>query len=104
MTSNIQRERAAGRQPPPISPEQRNLRRAGRPCVPLIPVPEDGLGPAMLALSPTMRAFVTAKVQLGASNAEAVRLSGYSTRSPAAVHVVANRLAHDERIQAALLE
>src|SRR5258706_148469 len=94
--------RAAGKQGPPIPQSER--KRAGRPCVPLIPVPEDGLGPAMLALSPTMRAWVVAKVTFGCSNAEATRLAGYSTRSENAVSVMAHQLAHNERIQAAILE
>jgi hypothetical protein len=89
-------------QPPPIKPTER--RRRGRPCEPLIPVSADGLGPAMLALSPAMRAFVIAKVEFGQPNHEAARMAGYSAASPHALSVVASRLAHDERVQSALLE
>jgi len=101
MTSSQSRARLAGRQPPPIPQSDR---KRGRPCTPLIPVDEAGLGPAMLALSPTMRAFVVAKIQSGCSNADAARLAGYSAVSPHALEVTGSRLAHDERIQAALLE
>src|ERR1700690_4435740 len=89
-------------QPPPIPVSER--RRAGRPCTPLIPVDEAGLGPAMLALSPAMRAFVVAKVTYGLNNTDAAERSGYSSHSPHALGVVGSRLAHDERIQSAILE
>src|SRR5262245_58404560 len=97
------RERSKKRpQPAPIPPAER--RRPGRPCTPLIPIDESSLGPAMLALTPAQRGFVVAKVQHGMSNTDATQLAGYSARSPHALGVVGSRLAHDERVQAALLE
>lgn len=90
-------------QPPPIAPKDR-LRRGGRPVTPLLPLDEASLGPAMLALTPAMRTFVHAKVHLGLNNAEAGKLAGYSTRSPNALEVTTSRLAHDQRVQAAILE
>jgi hypothetical protein len=58
----------------------------------------------MLALSPAMRAFVVGKVLYGQTNTDAARGAGYSARSPHALGVVGSRLAHDQRIQAAILE
>src|SRR5579872_2043027 len=89
-------------QPPPIAFADR--RRGGRPCEPLIPVDETSLGPAMMALTPAMRAFVIAKVALGMTSIDAAKAAGYSARSPHALGVVGSRLAHDDRIQAAILE
>jgi hypothetical protein len=99
--SSQSKARLTGRQPPPIPPSQR---QRGRPLVPLIPVTDDGCGPAMLALTPAMRAFVVAKIENGCSNAEAARAAGYSDASRHSLEVQAHRLAHDDRIQSALLE
>jgi hypothetical protein len=89
-------------QPPPIPQGER--RRPGRPCTPLIPVDTSSLGPAMVALSPAMRAFVVAKVTMGLNNIDAAKTAGYSARSPHALGVVGSRLAHDDRVQVAILE
>ncbi len=72
--------------------------------MPTNPVSDEGLGPAMLALSPAMRSFVSAKTLQGLSNTDAAKAAGYSDRSPHALGVAASRLAHDSRVQAALLE
>jgi phage terminase small subunit len=89
-------------QPAPIPVGER--RRPGRQVTPLLPVDEGGLGPAMLALNPAQRAFVAAKVLYGLSNTDAAEKAGYSSRSPHALETVGSRLAHDDRIQAAILE
>jgi len=87
--------------PPPIPLSER---RRGRPVTPLIDVPDEGLGQHMLALSPAQRAFVTAKVTFGVSNAKAARMAGYSAASPHSADVQGSRLAHNGLIQAATLE
>ena len=76
----------------------------GRPVVPAIRVTEDGLGPAMLALSPAMRAFVFAKVFYGMNNARAAEAAGYSAPNRETAKVQGYRLAHDDRVQAAIAE
>lgn len=76
----------------------------GRPLVPMIVVPDDMCGPAMAALPPAQRAFVAAKVHFGCSNAEAARKAGYSKNQPADAKVTGYQLAHQENIQAAIIE
>jgi hypothetical protein len=65
---------------------------------------EGELGPAMLAL-PTdrMRAWVDAVVRLGAGHKVAAKIAGYSGNA-ATLAVCGHRLAHDERVIAALAE
>jgi hypothetical protein len=70
----------------------------------MIVVPEEGCGPAMLALTPAQRAFVVAKVHFGCTNAEAARRAGYSKSQPSDAKVTAYRLAHSENIIAAIVE
>jgi len=77
---------------------------SGRPLVPMIVVPDDGLGPAMLALSPAQRAFVYARVHFGCNNADAARRAGYSREKPHNAKVTAYGLAHSESIIAAIVE
>lgn len=89
-------------QPAPIPVGER--RRSGPQVTPFLPVDESGLGPAMLALNPAQRAFVAAKVLYGLSNTDAAEKAGYSSRSPHALEVVGSRLAHEDRIQSAILE
>ncbi len=76
----------------------------GRPLVPMIVVPDEGCGPAMLSLSPAQRAFVVAKVHFGCKNAEAARRAGYSKNKPGDAKVTAYRLAHSDEVQAAIIE
>ncbi len=102
--SRADRERQK-KQPPPITASPgRPKGQRGRPVTPLIPIDEASLGPAMLALSPGMRAFVYAKVHLGLTNVEAGKLAGYSTRSPNSLEVHTSQLAHHPNVQAAILE
>jgi hypothetical protein len=77
---------------------------AGRTLVPLIVVPDEGCGPAMLVLSPPQRAFVFAKVHFGCKNAEAARRAGYSKNHPEDAKVTAYRLAHSDEVQVAIIE
>jgi hypothetical protein len=67
----------------------------------MIDTDETGLGPAMASLNPMQRAFVAAKVHTGADNSKAARAAGYSIE-----HAKRSgyRLAHDDRVQAAILE
>lgn len=67
--------------------------------------PEENLGPAMRELSERHRAFVMACVAQGAkvNYTLAATRAGYQGQS-GAMKVQAHRLAHDERIQAAILE
>jgi hypothetical protein len=75
-----------------------------RPLQPMIVVPEEACGPAMAAISPAQRAFVMAKVHFGCNNAEAARRAGYSRNQPADAKVTAYRLAHNDGVQAAIIE
>jgi hypothetical protein len=75
-----------------------------RPLQPMILVPLEGCGPAMAALSPAQRAFVVAKVHYGCNNAEAARRAGYSKNQPEDAKVTAYRLAHNDTVQAAIIE
>jgi hypothetical protein len=79
------------------------MKYPGRPVQALIVVPEEVCGPALAALSPPQRAFVIALVQFGCTGAEAARRAGYSDRGEGG-KVVAYRLTHDDRVQAAILE
>src|SRR5262245_31332771 len=66
------------------------------------------MGPAMLTLNERQRKFVCAVIELGrvgiVNNAKAAELAGYSANSRGALRVRAHELAHDTRIQAAMLE
>ncbi|HEX3920064.1 MAG TPA: hypothetical protein VHW60_22225 [Caulobacteraceae bacterium] len=61
------------------------------------------LGPAMNALAPRMRQFVLAKLQTGCSNAAAAQLAGYAGNADV-LKAQGWKLAHDDRVQAAMLE
>lgn len=71
-------------------------------------VPDEGeLGPAMRALRPRQRAFVQAMLDLGAGPGKyglCARLAGYAANTPESLHACGSRLAHDEHVQAALIE
>lgn len=59
----------------------------------------------MLALSPMMRGFVNALLVRGDDNHTAAAIdAGYSTASDGAIRVQAHRLAHDDRVLAAVRE
>lgn len=75
---------------------------AARPAPPIY----GKMGPAMIALpTDNQRAFVQHWVQSGGrSAAECARIAGYSDPGTNAINVIAHRLAHDEKIQAAILE
>lgn len=67
--------------------------------------PDVKWGPAMAALTPKMRAFVTALLEDGTANAtRAAAAAGYSPGNQEALRVTGHRLAHDSRVQAALQE
>lgn len=69
------------------------------------PHDQPDFGPAMLSLSPMMRAFVLALLdQRRRNNSAAARRAGYSAASPVALRVTGHRLAHDARVIAALHE
>lgn len=73
--------------------------------VALVRVPPEGkLGPAMLKLPPTHRAFVCALMELGPDPnfARAALVAGYDHSG--SLHQKATRLAHDQDIQAAIQE
>lgn len=67
---------------------------------------ESDLGPAMRVLNERQRAFVDAMFVLGAeaTYADAARSAGYSGDSENALRVQAHRLAHSEKVQAAMRE
>lgn len=75
-------------------------------AVAVIPRREYGrMGPKMQALNPRQRAFVQAMLDLGMVNhTRCAMLAGYSTENPDGLRVTAHRLAHDERVQAAIHE
>ena len=69
-------------------------------------LPEEGkLGPAMKRLNDRQRLFVLACLELGCetNHTKAAAIAGYSG-NPDTMKVTAHRLAHDEKVQAALLE
>jgi len=72
--------------------------------IPPIEIDNASLGPAMLALSPAMRAFVVAKVFRGFTNKECARWAGYSASSDNVLSVTGHNLAHDPRVQKAIAE
>lgn len=74
--------------------------------VAVIPKREYGrMGPKMQALTPKMRAFVQAMLDLGMTNhTRCAMIAGYSAASEGALRVAGHRLAHDERVQAAIQE
>jgi DNA-directed RNA polymerase specialized sigma24 family protein len=78
--------------------------KVGRPVIPKIRVPEEGLGPAMQAINPAQRAYVIARVFEGLTQARAAEAAGYSASTPDTAKVAGYRLEHDERIQAAIAE
>ena len=91
----------------------RRRRRAGKPntlAEPLVPVDGTQWGPAMAALpSDRHRAFVLNLYELPPGwgcNAKAARLAGFgtSTSSAASMATIGCRLAHDEKILAAIAE
>ncbi len=67
---------------------------------------ESDLGPAMRALNPRQRAFVDAMFVLGtdATYADAARAAGYESDTANALRVQAHRLAHSDKVQAAMRE
>lgn len=70
-------------------------------------IPDPGMpGPAMLALNTRRQAFVMACLGQGVKvdHTKAAIAAGYGSGSRNALHVSAHRLAHDEKIQAAILE
>lgn len=69
-------------------------------------VPDEGLGPAMLALSQPMRRFVIALLETGTDNySRAALMAGYSQgRDGANARVMGSRLAHNTKVQAAIQE
>lgn len=74
--------------------------------VPAILIPDEGkLGPAMRALNERQRRFVIAMLDLGcqSNHYRAAVLAGYNGNENT-LRVTAHRLAHDERVQAAILE
>jgi hypothetical protein len=76
----------------------------GHPLVPAVAIPDEGLGPCMLALSPPMRAFVHFKAHLGFSNAKAARAAGYSRDKPDNAKVSGYALAHRGDVIVAIIE
>jgi hypothetical protein len=67
---------------------------------------EADLGPAMLALNPRQRGFVLAKFELGdhPSDSECARAAGYPATNSEYLKVQAHRLAHSDKIIAAIRE
>lgn len=73
--------------------------------LPAIPdISEQGLGPAMLALSPMQRKFVLAMVEFGGSNKRCAIAAGYSDPGTNAIDVQAYALAHNPKVQEAIRE
>lgn len=71
----------------------------------LSPVPEGKMGPAMKSLNERQRLFVVAMLEQGSANASAAaRAAGYSAASDEYLRVQGHRLAHDERVMAAIQE
>ena len=64
---------------------------------------EAKLGPAMAALNPNMQQFALAILQTGCSQARAAELAGY-TGDRETLKATGWRLAHDQRVQAAIHE
>jgi phage terminase small subunit len=63
------------------------------------------LGPKMQALTEKQRLFVVAMAELGTFDyTRCARAAGYSAESENGLRVTAHRLAHDEKIQAAMHE
>ncbi len=71
-----------------------------------ITVISDNLGPAMSALNERQRAFVVAMFDLGPKGtyAEAARQAGYPDNDTGYIRLAAHRMAHNEKVQAALRE
>ncbi len=66
---------------------------------------DDSLGPAMRSLTPRMQGFVRALLDNGGRNqTEAYIAAGYNPGNNNAARVAAHKLAHDERILAAMHE
>jgi hypothetical protein len=69
------------------------------------PDPESKFGPAMSVLSERQQAFVMAMITLGTMNhIEAAKAAGYGQGTKYNIRFYAYRLAHDEKIQAAISE
>jgi hypothetical protein len=70
-----------------------------------LPIPDAAeLGPAMRALNERQRAFVVAFVVMGESATAAARAAGYLDSGSGSIRVIAHRLIHDTRVQAAITE
>lgn len=66
--------------------------------------PDTDMGPAMAALRPRQRAFVIAMLETGEDNhTRCAMMAGYGG-TESSIRVQAFRLAHDEKIQAAIVE
>lgn len=76
----------------------------GKQIVPAVQIPDEGLGEAMLALSPAHRCYAWARVVHGYTQAEAARSAGYSASSDAVLQAQGSRLEHSEGIIAAMRE
>ena len=76
--------------------------------IPDLPADDPSFGPAMRALLPQQRKFVLACQMLGSTdNKRAALLAGYGGQGKHGMQTAANagwRLAHDERVQKAMLE
>jgi phage terminase small subunit len=72
--------------------------------VPVLRLDEKHLGPAMLALNAAQRVFVHALVFGGVSQKAAAQAAGYSSSSDDVLKSTGHRLAHDPRIQEAIVE
>jgi len=92
-----------------IPAPKKRLKGKRREVAPLEPIDAKD-GPAMLALpSDRHRAFVRALYQVRpghGANVKAAKLAGFGcvTSSPQSMATIASRLAHDERVQAAIYE
>jgi len=78
---------------------------ADQPDDTLPEVPDDGLGPAMLACTQLQRKFVIASLMIGGQNhSRAAAMAGSKASNPKSLAVSAHGLAHHPRVQAAMLE
>jgi len=67
--------------------------------------PETGeLSPTLQALNPRQRRFVWAMLSNGGNQTDAARRAGYGGSSEQSMRATGHRLAHDEKIQKAILE
>jgi|CXWL01.1.fsa_nt_gi hypothetical protein len=72
----------------------------------ILKTPDDAdLGPAMTALTEKQRRFVYALLHMGTANhTEAARAAGYECSTDNSMRVMAHTVAHNHRVQAAMLE